>query len=138
MFGKLFGRPKDAAPILPAPQPEVELPCFISLEMDVNTGNVSVHAHFPLPKEQQDVRALGTNLGSLVFLLNEGRLLPLLQQGLVKGGLSSGAEDVSQIALNVLNKLMAEKDQQLAQKSQPAIRPTVVFSPHRPGNGVPE
>jgi hypothetical protein len=128
MFKKLFGRRQKSAPET-APAPVAPVKPFLAVELDMVTGAITAYAHFPQPASEEEAKALAANFGCMTFLLNDGSLLPQLQQAIVVAGISSGLEGVSHMALASLTTLM----QGQAQNEEPLIRPTEAFANRNPG-----
>lgn len=119
------------------PEPAIYPNPFFAIEMDAKTGDVKGYCHFPQPATEQEARSLAAKFGKLLFLLNDGSFLPIIQNWVVLGGVDSNAEVVAHMTLNTLNQLLAQKAQHQGHADGPLVRPTAAFAPNRSQGAMP-
>jgi hypothetical protein len=97
-------RPEPAPTPPPQPDPSTQWP-YLTIVMSP-AGNIESFCRFPAPSAGQEKAA--QYFGMLLFMLNDGQFLPLLQKAAVIGG-QQGNEMFSHVALKALDELRSQK-----------------------------
>lgn len=117
-----------------APEPVVESEgdsgnVLLTVELEPD-GNVFAHCYFPAVTDQGQYATVAGNTAKLLYLLNSGALLPVLQQSVVIGGAMSNQDALSRAILGQLNTMTAEKAKYEGRSEagrKLVVRPTEVF-----------
>jgi hypothetical protein len=109
------------------PPPAPQRTPFVALELDPGSGKVKPVCSFGDPKSEAEANAVANGMAHLAFLLNDGRFLALLQQGLVTAGTREGVVGMANAAMDKLNELLVERAMQKAADDEPVVPATEVL-----------
>lgn len=100
----------------------------------VGGGRVHVTVDWPEHDRAEDKVALGQTLASMLFFINDGQLLGLVQQAVAVTGRLKGDERMSEHVLNCLNHILrqaregSDDPDEDGGPPRPAVTPRQVFS----------
>lgn len=77
-----------------------------TLTLKIVAGKAESFLDWPTPKDAVEAQEMAKEIAALVFLLNTGQLLPVLQQAVANAGQMKSQQNVSQRVLHIVNEQM--------------------------------
>lgn len=77
-----------------------------TLTLKIIAGKAESFLDWPTPQNAVEAQEMSKEIAALVYLLNTGQLLPVLQQAVANAGQMKGQTNVSQRVLHIINEQM--------------------------------